>query len=288
MRADRFIDMPFSAQALYFHLGMEADDDGFVESPKSIARMIGARNEDLVTLAREGFVILFDTGIIVITDWLTNNHIRQDRKRETIHIDELAAVEVVNGRYVLLPSPAGVPNGNQMTTTCQPFDNQMTTNCQPNANQVTTSCQPSDNQMPAQGKVSKDKVSEENTPPPSKEAKGASLEGAPPAKKPARTFVPPTYDDVRAYASANGLVIDAETFVDFYTSKGWKVGRNAMKDWKAAVRYWCRRDSQKGNPRQGQLELSPAATDYSQYENIDDYFARINAEEAGNGNHEPA
>lgn len=58
-------------------------------------------------------------------------------------------------------------------------------------------------------------------------------------------FTPPTIDEVRAYIREKGYQVDAEAFVDFYTSKGWKVGRDPMKDWKAAVRTWARRDAPK-------------------------------------------
>ena len=57
------------------------------------------------------------------------------------------------------------------------------------------------------------------------------------ADKPPR-FVPPTVEDVKAYCIERGNGIDAESFVDFYESKGWMVGKNHMKDWKAAVRTW--------------------------------------------------
>jgi len=290
VRADRFVDMPFSAQALYFQLGMEADDDGFVESPKAIARMIGARNEDIATLAHEGFVILFETGVIVITDWLTNNRIRQDRKRETIHLEELSSVEVVNGRYVLLPSPAVLANAGQLTTTCQPNDNQLPTNCQPFDNQVTTNCQPTANQMPAQDKVRQDKVSKDKTPQPSKEAKSASLEGVPPAKERAVIFNPPTYDEVRAFVTENNLVVDPERFVDYYASIGWRVGHKPMKSWKATVKNWDRKDrEERGSAPACQQMRLEEYTDFSGYETLDEYMARTTAgTEATNGDVQPA
>lgn len=65
--SDAFSDMPLTAQALYFHLAMRADDDGFVNSPKRIQRGIGASNDDLKLLAMKGFIIPFETGIVVIT-----------------------------------------------------------------------------------------------------------------------------------------------------------------------------------------------------------------------------
>ena len=81
--SDNFIDMPISARLLYYDLGMRADDDGFVNSPKKITRMIGASQDDLRILSERGFIIPFDTGVIVIRHWKVNNMIKKDRYHET-------------------------------------------------------------------------------------------------------------------------------------------------------------------------------------------------------------
>ena len=88
VESDLFLDMPFSAQALYFHLSMNADDDGFVANPKNICRMVGTNDDDLQILSSKGFVIIFESGVIVITHWKINNHIRQDRHKETVFKEE--------------------------------------------------------------------------------------------------------------------------------------------------------------------------------------------------------
>ena len=62
-------------------------------------------------------------------------------------------------------------------------------------------------------------------------------------------FTPPSVDDVRTYCKERGNNIDAEQFVDYYESKGWMIGKNKMKDWKAAVRNWARTDN--GGKQQG-------------------------------------
>lgn len=67
------------------------------------------------------------------------------------------------------------------------------------------------------------------------------------ADKPPRSrFIPPTVDEVRAYCIEKGYALDADRFVDFYTSNGWKVGRNPMKDWRAAVRTWSGKEQLNG------------------------------------------
>lgn len=80
---DRFLDMPSSTQALYFHLGMRADDDGFVASPKRTTAMCGCSADDLNLLAAKGFVRPFESGVVVIVDWKKNNLLRPDRYTPT-------------------------------------------------------------------------------------------------------------------------------------------------------------------------------------------------------------
>ncbi|WMI81912.1 phage replication initiation protein [Anaerotignum sp. MB30-C6] len=86
--SDAFLDMPASTQALYFHLNMSADDDGFVNNPKKIQRMVGASTDDLKLLIAKSFIITFDSGIIVIKHWKMHNYIQSDRYKPTDYIDE--------------------------------------------------------------------------------------------------------------------------------------------------------------------------------------------------------
>ena len=112
---DSFLDMPLTAQTLYFHLGMRADDDGFIGNPKRIQRMIGCNDDDLRLLLAKGFVIPFDSGVCVIRHWKTHNYIRTDRYKETIHTTEKNMLSVMkNGEYSLLDT-VGIPNVNQET-----------------------------------------------------------------------------------------------------------------------------------------------------------------------------
>lgn len=100
--SDAFLDMPLSAQALYFHLGMRADDEGFVNNPKKIQRMIGASDDDLKILAAKKFIIPFDSGVIVIKHWKIHNYIPKDRFHKTVYKEEKALLTVKeNGAYKL-------------------------------------------------------------------------------------------------------------------------------------------------------------------------------------------
>ena len=103
--SDAFIDMPLSSQALYFHLGMTADDDGFINNPKRIQRSIGASNDDMTLLFAKGFVIPFESGIVVIKHWRINNTIQKDRYHPTKYQEEYALLsEKTNKAYTLTNS----------------------------------------------------------------------------------------------------------------------------------------------------------------------------------------
>jgi hypothetical protein len=117
--SDAFLDMPLSAQALYFHLSMRGDDDGFINNPKKIQRMIGCADDDLKLLVVKRFIIPFESGIVVIKHWKIHNYIRGDRKKATAYPEEMAMLtEKENGAYSLL------------TDNCQSTDSQLTVKCQ--------------------------------------------------------------------------------------------------------------------------------------------------------------
>lgn len=96
---DVFLDMPLSTQALYFHLCMNADDDGFV-SPKRIMRMVGANDDDLRVLIGKRYVLSFESGVVIVKHWQINNLIRKDRYHQTTYKDELKSLTTNNfGAY---------------------------------------------------------------------------------------------------------------------------------------------------------------------------------------------
>lgn len=98
--SDKFLDLPLSAQALYFHLNMHGDDDGFVDNTKTVKRMLGASDGDLRLLMDQNFIIPFESGIVVIKDWRIHNYIPKDRYRPTIHGNEFNRLMTAeNGSY---------------------------------------------------------------------------------------------------------------------------------------------------------------------------------------------
>lgn len=207
--SDAFLDMPLSTQALYFHLSMRADDDGFVNNPRKIQRMISASDDDLKLLISKQYIFPFESGIVVIKHWKIHNYIQKDRYRPTVHIHEKALISPdESGAYAL------------------------DIDCIQSVSNMDTKRLPDGNQMDAEVRLGK-----------SSTGKSSVCEGAEADKPPKRTrFIPPTVDEVHAYCQENGYQIDPVYFVDYYTANGWMAGKNKMKDWRATVRNWSRRE----------------------------------------------
>lgn len=111
---DVFLDMSPSAQNLYFHLGMRADDDGFVSSPKRIMAMCNASEDDMRVLLAKNFIIKMPTnGVAVITHWHINNLIRTDRYQETEYLEEKRSLKKKAGKYLF---DNVIPSDNQLPT----------------------------------------------------------------------------------------------------------------------------------------------------------------------------
>lgn len=120
--SDAFIDMPVTARLLYYDLAMRADDDGFVNSPKKIMRMIGASQDDLSILILRKFIIPFESGVVVIKHWKIHNYIQKDRYNPTKYQREKEQLEVrKNGAYSLQQTTNNSPileNVSIMDTEC--------------------------------------------------------------------------------------------------------------------------------------------------------------------------
>ncbi|WP_312399531.1 DNA replication protein [Leuconostoc lactis] len=97
---DTFLDMPLSTQALYFHLNMHADDDGFIDNTKTIQRMIGSSDDDRKLLVAKQFLLPFENGVVVIKDWRVHNYIRKDTYNQTMYPNELEQLNINDsGQY---------------------------------------------------------------------------------------------------------------------------------------------------------------------------------------------
>ena len=114
--SDAFLDMPLTTQALYFHLSMRADDDGFVNNPKKIQRMVGASDDDAKLLFAKQFIIPFESGVVVIRHWKIHNYIRNDRYSPSVCTEEKAQLTLTSsGIYEMEPvgRDCGIPSDNQ-------------------------------------------------------------------------------------------------------------------------------------------------------------------------------
>jgi len=220
--SDAFLDMSLTTQALYFHLSMRADDDGFLNNPQKIMRMVGCNKNDFDVLIAKNFIITFDTGVIVIKHWKIHNYIRKDRYNGTVYQEEKSMLsEKENGAYSL-ETHNGIPLVNH-----------------------------SDTQMDTQVRLGKDRLGKVNN----KEGEKSTR------------FVPPTIEDVKAYCTERKNSIDAETFIDFYSAKGWLIGKTKMKDWKACVRTWEKKEKPKAQAKPNKFNNFPQRS--YDYENLE-------------------
>ena len=219
--SDLFLDMPLSTQALYFHLAMRADDDGFVNNPKKIARMIGVNDDSLKLLCSKQFIIPFESGIVVIKHWKIHNYIRKDTYKETAYKDEKCRLSVdESDRYFIR-------------------DKSVTASSQLRDDIVDGSL--------TQDRIGKDRIGKDNI-------YRADKSAETPTKQ--KRFEKPTLEQVQAYCRERKNNVNAERFVDYYESNGWKVGKNAMKDWKAAVRTWERNGYSNDSRNDSEEDLS--------------------------------
>lgn len=113
---DNFIELPATSQNLYFHLSMNADDDGFVDNWKSIMRMVGSKSDDMKILIAKSYIIPFDSGVIVIKHWRINNYLRNDRHTDTKYIEEKNSLSLGNNEEYVLTKDNGIPVVDQLST----------------------------------------------------------------------------------------------------------------------------------------------------------------------------
>lgn len=114
--SDAFLEMPTSTQALYFHLAMRADDDGFINNPKRIQRLVNCTEDDLRLLIAKRFIIPFESGIVVIKHWKIHNYIRNDRYKPTIYAEEKALLEEKDNKAYTERKNDGIPSGYHLDT----------------------------------------------------------------------------------------------------------------------------------------------------------------------------
>ena len=228
IETDMFLDMPTSCQCLYFHLLLRADDDGFISNPKSIVRTLSASADDLKLLIAKQYLISFESGVVVIKDWKIHNYIRNDRYKAS-NVPERELLNIRKDKAYTLKENDGVP----MIDYGIPADNQMDINGIPTVS------------------IGKDRLGKDRLGKDRLDIEGECEKPHSPKRK---TFTKPTIDEIQDYCIERNNNVNAEQFYDHYESNGWKVGKNSMKDWKAAVRTWERSEYRKPNSKKNSKE----------------------------------
>ena len=309
---DAFLDMPLSSQALYFHLCMHEDDDGFVSSPKKIMRYLGASLDEMKILVGKRFIIPFETGVCVIKHWRMHNLLRGDRYKESSYFEERAKLKIKpNGSYTLSDSQSDIKEipkiekpewqkkreeafkdsslpysfsskirnafigklcpkcGIEMREKeAQNINYGDCSNPSPsiqhnkpialggkhelgNISVICSSCNFSlgdteggdfnseeviniwhtiGNQSAPQVRLGKVRLGKVRVGDNTKE----------------KRFIPPTIEQLKNYCKEKKISVDPEYFLDVYTSSGWiKANGQKVKDWKATIRTWEKRETKK-------------------------------------------
>lgn len=248
---DRFLDLPASTQLLYFHLGMRADDDGFVSSPRKIARTVNCSIDDLNILVLKGFIIPFKSGICVIVDWKLNNEFKRDRFHPTVYQDEFKMLGIENRRYFLLDAGCIQSGYKAETSWIQDGDGTETESNLIYSNLIYSSRsslpharegyqmpnvqQPSDNQLTTEDE-----------------------------RRLQQPFPAPVFDSVKEYAQEQGASDEeAKKFFDYNAARGWLVSGKPVADWKALFRSWMSHAQPAAKSGKTEQELIEESRKYS-------------------------
>ena len=199
MSSTRFLKMPQASQLLYFHLGLNADDDGVVEAYR-VMKLVAAEKKDLDELAERGFIRILNEDLVTfITDWNENNRIRRDRRTESLYRDLLKSV--MPDIVLIEPIPrADLRTDNQWTTNGQPMDG-----------------------------ISKDSLGKDSL---GKDSLGKDSLGV-------LCIAKPSLEDVREYAEAINTNADPDTFYRTMAARDWKnQSGEYIRNWKAYFNVW--------------------------------------------------
>lgn len=245
---DRFLDMSAGAQLLYFHLSMRADDDGFF-SPKKTLRTVNAKQSSLDELVKNGYVIMFDSGVCCITHWYANNTIKNDRYKESLYPERnLVELKTIDGKRAYVLRDVSKTGDNMESKR-----NQSGTKMESERNTSGNNLVP----------LIKDREKKELSL--SKES-SSKKESAPSVPERFQDFPSnpekPTPEEVNAYFKGNLLKGDPQGFFNHYESIGWMIGSNPVRDWKAAARKWSSNENRFFQPHQGHVASPQAPRDY--------------------------
>lgn len=232
--SDAFLDMPLSTQALYFHLSMRADDEGFVSNPKRIKQMIGASDDDLKLLILKRFILTFDSGVVVIKHWKIHNYIQSDRFVPTTYVEERKTL--------------GFDEKKAYTE----IENAMYTECIQNVSKMDT-----------QDREGKSKYSSNIIIPP----KSPLTEKENNNKKPTKSEVVTYFTETLHRSEEEG-----QRFWAWNENRGWQVGNSPIRKWQLFADAWKNENVQsKGQlERQyGETDICNYFSDLHDFDNIE-------------------
>lgn len=223
IETDAFMDMPFSTQALYFHLLLRADDDGFIKSPKAIMRFINARDDDMKLLIAKQYVLAFDSGVIVIKHWKIHNYIRSDRYKKTDCIEAQQVKLTGDNEYTIrqngmsVGTPSGIPDGRQVVAEAV-------------------------DEMDTQVRLGKVRLGKDSI---ELDSIGDKSPKTPAKTSRKRAFTPPTLEEINAYIIERGIHnVPAKAFFDYYEAGDWHDAKgNKVKSWKQKLLTWSRHEN---------------------------------------------
>ena len=266
VQSGRFLRLPPTARLLYYDLGMAADDDGVAEG-FLVLRSTGASEDDLHALAARGFITVLNEDLVCcLNDWKRSNRIPKDRYHPSVYA---ALIRAIAGEPQddAEAGEDGTQDGNAPSAECIQDGNDLLTECIQDGNDLSTECIQDGDNLYTEDRSGKDRSGKDSTGQEKAEESGERRSRG----KTAKRFSPPSLEEVEAYCLSRDNGVEPQVFLDFYASKGWKVGREPMRDWKAAVRTWETRDRQRAraSPSQGITAL-PTQEEYEK--GWEDYY----------------
>lgn len=257
LETDAFMEMPLTTQALYFWLGLKADDDGFVGNPNMVTRNVGASSDDLKLLIAKGFLIQFADGVVVVKHWRMHNTLSANRYKETKYMEDKSILKIKDNKAYSLNSGNPIDDSHQIAMGSRQTekDEQKTNNRRAIDEQKTKKDeQKTNSDKDIDIDIDKDKDLDKDIdinplciPP----LQGEESEKEPQIEKPKRKytrkpFVPPTLSDIENYAREANLNVDPQAFYDYFTAPNdagqtWIDSEGKpVRNWKQKMQTWNR------------------------------------------------
>lgn len=257
LETDAFMEMPLTTQALYFWLGLKADDDGFIGNPNMVTRNVGASSDDLKLLIAKGFLIQFADGVVVVKHWRMHNTLSANRYKETKYLEDKSILKIKDNKAYSLNSGNPIDDSHQIAMGSRQTekDEQKTNNRRTIDEQKTKKDeQKTNSDIDIDIDIDKDLDKDKDTyiPPFIPPIQGEESENEPQIVKPKRKytrkqFVPPTLGEIQEYISTMDLNVDPQAFYDYFTApdsegRTWIDSEGKpVRNWKQKIQTWSRK-----------------------------------------------